>query len=129
MPNEAPAEPNGPHAATALSQKGGRARAAGRIASRDGPALLSPPPLPAADHPAGDLVVSPLHPQLSRCGGAPCRTRARYLLRNGAALGVEVRSPARVPAAAEAPATERPVAFGRDGRAHRREDDVSVARR
>src|SRR5438045_4574976 len=61
MPNEAPAEPNGPHAATALSQKGGRARAAGWIASRDGPALLSPPPLPAADHPAGDLALSTLH--------------------------------------------------------------------
>jgi hypothetical protein len=46
----------------------GRARAAGRIASRHGLALLSPPPLSGADYPARDLALPSLHPELPRRG-------------------------------------------------------------
>ena len=76
----------------ALSRKPGRKPAAYPIGCRHGPALLPPPSLPARDHPARDLALSPLHPELPRCRGTPGRTRARYLLRNGAAMGAEVRS-------------------------------------
>ena len=44
---------------------------------------------PAGDHPARDLTVSSLHPELPRCRGTAGRTRARYLLRNGAPMGAE----------------------------------------
>src|SRR5271155_1419102 len=44
----------------ALSRKRVSARTVDRIASGHGPALLSPPPLSAADYPARDLALSPL---------------------------------------------------------------------
>jgi len=53
----------------ALSRKPGRKRAAYPIGCRRGPALLAPPSLPARDHPARDLALSPLHPELPRCRG------------------------------------------------------------
>ena len=52
-------------------------RAAYRVGCRHGSALLPPSSLPARDHPARDLALSPLHSELSRCRGAVGRTRAR----------------------------------------------------
>src|SRR5580692_10069738 len=115
--------------ATALSRKPGRKPAAYSIGCRYGPALLPPPSLPARDHPARDLALSPLHPELPRCRGTAGRTRARYLLRNGAAMGAEVRPRDRATAAPASSSAEQSLAFGRDGGAHRRRADVSVARR
>src|SRR5437762_10670220 len=66
---------------------------------RHAPVQLSPSPLSARDHPARNLAVSPLHLELSRCRGIAGRTRARHLLRNGAAMGGEVRSIDRATAA------------------------------
>src|SRR4029077_18983341 len=82
---------------------------------------------PARDHPARDLALSPLHPELPRCRGTAGRARARDLLRNGAALGAEVRSRDRATAAPAAPSAEQPMAPGRDGGADRREADVPLA--
>ena len=62
----------------ALSRKPGRKPAAYPIGCRDGPALLPPPSLPARDHPARDLALSPLHLELPRCRGTAGRTRARH---------------------------------------------------
>src|SRR4029077_15866120 len=53
--------------------------------------------------------------------------RARHLLRNGAALGAEIRSRDRAPAAPAASSAERSLASGRDGGADRREADVPLA--
>src|SRR5215472_6230728 len=113
----------------AMSRKPSREPAADRIACRDGSALLPPPSLPARDHPACDLALSPLHPELLRCRGTAGRTRARYLLRNGAPMGAEVRPRDRTTAAPASPSAERSLAFGRGGGAHRRRADVSMARR
>src|SRR5580700_12289707 len=66
---------------------------------------------------------------LLRCRGTAGRTRARHLLRNGAAMGAEVRSRDRATAAPASPSAERSLAFGRDGGAHRRQADLSLARR
>jgi hypothetical protein len=99
----------------ALSRKQGREPAADRVECRNGSALLPPPSLPARDHPARDLALSPLHPELSRCRGAAGQPRARHLLRNGAALGSEVRSRDRATAAPGSPAAERSLASRRDG--------------
>src|SRR6267154_1311667 len=83
----------------ALLRKPGREPAADRIGYRHGSAQLPPPSLPARDHPARDLALSPLHPELPRRRGTAGRTRARHLLRNGAAMGAEVRSGDRATAA------------------------------
>src|ERR1700722_4014338 len=57
---------------TALSRK--RVRAVfGRVGFGHGSALLSPTSLPAANHPARDLALSPVHPELPRRGGAAGR--------------------------------------------------------
>src|SRR6202022_503426 len=64
----------------ALSRQRGRAGVADRIASWHGPSLISPTSLPAADHPARDLALSPVHPELPGRGGAPRRARDRCLL-------------------------------------------------
>src|ERR1700739_1532965 len=105
----------------------GSGAAAYRIGCRHGSALLPPPSLPARDHPTRDLAVSPLHPELSRRRGTPGRTRARHLVRNGAALGTKIRPRDRATAAPAAPSAERSLALGRDGGAHRRRAAVSVA--
>jgi hypothetical protein len=84
---------------------GNRVRSSGyRIECQHGPAQLPPPALPARDHPARDLALSPLHPELPRRRGTAGRTRARHLLRNGAAMGAEVRSGDRATAAPASPA-------------------------
>src|SRR5215472_15056117 len=65
----------------------GMGRAAYRIGCRDGSAVLPPSSLPARDHPARDLALSPLYPELPRCRGIAGRTRACHLIRDGAAMG------------------------------------------
>src|SRR6516165_7086133 len=99
------------------------------MASRHGLAFLSPPPLSAADYPARDLALPSLHPELPRRGGSARRAWARPLLRNGAALGAEVRTCDRPTAAPTSPSAKQPMAFGRDGGADRRQADVSLASR
>src|ERR1700731_1676337 len=100
-----------------------------RVGCRHGPAQLSPPSVPARDHPARDLALSPVHPELPRCRGAAGRARTRHLLRNGATLGAEIRSRDRATAAPAAPSAEQPMAPGRDGGADRREADVPLGGR
>src|SRR5438093_971904 len=39
-------------------------------------AQLSPASVPARDHPARDLALSPVHPELPRCRGTAGRARA-----------------------------------------------------
>jgi len=78
-----------------------------RVGCRHAPAQLSPPSVPARDHPARDLALSPLHPELPRCRRTAGRARARHLLRNGAALGAEVRSRDRATAAPASPSGKR----------------------
>jgi hypothetical protein len=55
------------------------------------------------------------------CRGAAGRARSRHPLRNGAALGVEIRSRDRATAAPAASSAKRSLASGRDGGADRRE--------
>jgi transposase-like protein len=63
-----------------------------RIGCRHGSDLLPPPPLPARDHPARDLALSPLHPELPRRRGTACRTRALTSPTRRSALDAEIRS-------------------------------------
>jgi transposase len=53
----------------------GSERVPGMVGFRHGSALLPPTSLPAADHPARDLALSPVHPELPRRGGATGRAR------------------------------------------------------
>src|SRR6516165_6633448 len=99
------------------------------MASRHGLAFLSPPPLSAADYAARDLALPSFHLELPRRGGSARRAWARPLLRNGAALGAEVRTCDRPTAAPVSPSAKQPMAFGRDGGADRRQADVSLASR
>src|SRR6516164_3138493 len=112
-----------------MSRKRGEREWRIRIASRHGLALLSPPPLSAADYPARDLALPSLHPELPRRGGSARRAWARPLLRNGATLGAEVRPRDRPTAAPTSPSAKQPMAFGRNGGADRRQADVSLASR
>src|SRR4051812_40127005 len=56
--------------AQAFSQKRSPNGRPGRLGFRDGPVVLPPPPLPAADHPACGLALSPFHLELPRRRGA-----------------------------------------------------------
>ena len=57
--------------------------------------LICPPPVPACDHPARRLALSPFHAQLSRRRRSVRGARSGCLLRNGAAMGFEVRAVVR----------------------------------
>src|ERR1700689_2403097 len=50
------------------------------------------PPVSPRDHPARRLAVCPLHTQLSRRRRSAVGARSGYLLRNGAAMGIEVQA-------------------------------------
>jgi hypothetical protein len=50
----------------ALSRKRRSCGLPGRVGCLHGSALLLPAPLPAADHPARDLAIPPVHPELPR---------------------------------------------------------------
>ena len=95
-------------------------RAAYRIGCRDGSALLPPSSLPARANPTRHLAVSPLHPELSRRRGTAGRTRVRYLLRNGAALGAEIRTGDRATATPVSSAAEQSLASRRECAANAR---------
>src|SRR5437667_12729856 len=96
-----------------VTEKGSGER--NRVGCWHGSALLPPPSLPGRDYPARDLALSPLHPELPRCRRTAGRAWSRHLLRNGAAMGAEVRSRDRATAAPASPSAERPLAPGRDG--------------
>ena len=68
------------HMARAMSRQPGRSGVADRIASWAWSISRIADSRPAADHPACDLALSPVHPELPRRGRAPRRTRSRYLL-------------------------------------------------
>jgi DNA invertase Pin-like site-specific DNA recombinase len=59
----------------AMSQKPGSSGSPGRVGFRHGSSLLPPTSLPAADHPARDLALSPVHTELPGRGGATGRAR------------------------------------------------------
>jgi hypothetical protein len=112
-----------------LSQKWGSSGAGRQLIMSHGSAFVSPSSLSGRDPSARDLAISPLHPELRKCRGTTRRAWARCLLRNGAALGAEIRPADRAQAAARPPAPERALASRRARRPDRREADVPVARR
>jgi hypothetical protein len=59
-----------PEGQPAMSQKRGSSGWPGRLGFRHGSVLLPPTSLPAADHPARDLALSPVHTELPGRGGA-----------------------------------------------------------
>src|SRR5271168_1134466 len=80
---------------TPISQNGfvtrtmARIRLAGKMAHDD---LVCPPSVSACDHPARRLALSPFHAQLSRRRRSARGAWAGCLLRDGAAMGIEVRA-------------------------------------
>ena len=72
----------------------------GKMADDD---LVSPPPVSARDHPARRLALCAFHAQLSRRRRSARSAWARRVLRNGAAMGLEVRTVVR-------PRTSPPIA-------------------
>ena len=87
------------------------------------------PPLSAGCHPARCMALPAFHAQLPRCRGTACRARARYLLRERAQLGTEIRADDCTAAAAGSSSAERSMASRRDGHPDRGQTDVSMARR
>src|SRR5580658_10066817 len=85
----------------------------GKMADDD---LICPPPIPAYDHPARRLALCAFHPQLSRRRGSARRARSGRLLRNGAAMGFEIRAVVRPRASPWTPTANGAVASRRDGR-------------
>src|SRR5271157_5343843 len=85
----------------------------GKMADDD---LVRPPPVPPCDHPARRLAVFPLHAQLSRRRRPARRAWAGYLLRDGAAMGLEIRAVVRPRTSPSTPAANGPMASRRDGR-------------
>ena len=75
---------------------------AGKMAHDD---LVCPPPVSAGDHPVRRLALSPFHAQLSRCRRSARRARTGCLLRNGAAMGIEIRADVRPRTSPQTPAT------------------------
>src|SRR4028118_678866 len=74
--------------------------AADLLAARGRAAAPRPPPVPARHHPARDMALPVLHAQLPRRRGPAGRAWSRHFLRNGPALGAEVRSGPRQAASA-----------------------------
>jgi len=78
--------------------------------------LVCPPPVSPRDHQARRLALCALHAQLSRRRRFARGARSGYLLRNGAAMGFEVRTIVRQRTSPATPATNDSVASRRDGR-------------
>ena len=89
----------------------------------------TPTPIPARRHPPRRLALSALHAQLPRRRGTPGRTRPRCFVRDGPAMGPEVRAAIRSKPACQATAAKRPMVSRRDGRLDRRQPEVVVAGR
>jgi hypothetical protein len=96
-----------------VTQTMARLRLTGNMADDD---LVRPPPIPAYDHPARRLALSRLHAQLSRRRGSTGGTRSGCLLRDGAAMGLEVRAVVRPRTSPSTPAANDPMASRRVGR-------------
>src|SRR5208282_4580782 len=90
-----------------------RLRLPGKMADDD---LVRPPSIPAYDHPARRLALCPLHAQLSRRRGSTAGARSGCLLRDGAAMGLEVRAVVRPRTSQSTAAANGAVASRRDGR-------------
>jgi hypothetical protein len=70
----------------------------------------------AYDHPARRVALCPFHAQLSRCRRSARRARSRCLIRDGAAVGFEVRAAVRPRTSPQTPAANLAVASRRDDR-------------
>src|SRR5271165_1670235 len=70
----------------------------------------------ACDHPARRLALSPFHAQLSRRRRSARGAWAGCLLRDGAAMGIEVRAIVPPRTSPQTPAPNGAVASRRDGR-------------
>jgi hypothetical protein len=57
--------------------------------------LVCPPPVPPCDYPARRLALCAFHAQLSRRRRSARGARSGCLLRNGAAMGIEIRADVR----------------------------------
>jgi hypothetical protein len=84
-----------------------RLRLTGKMTHDD---LVCPPPVPSSDHPACRLALCPLHAQLSRRRGSARGARSGCLIRNGAAMGVEIRTVVRPRTSPSTPAANGAVA-------------------
>src|SRR5208282_5111848 len=78
--------------------------------------LVFPPSVSACDHPARRLALSPFHAQLSRRRRSARGARPGCLLRDGAAMGLEVRAIVRPRTSPSTPAANDAMASRRDGR-------------
>jgi hypothetical protein len=83
----------------------------GKMADED---LVRPPPIPAYDHPARRLALPPLHAQLSRRRRSTRGARSGCLLRDGAAMGLEVRAVVCPRTSPSTPTANGPVASRRE---------------
>src|SRR3954470_14641742 len=63
------------HPGRGIVTKAGFDRVARQVRFRHGSVFLSPTSLPAAGHPARDLALSAVHPELPRRRGASARAR------------------------------------------------------
>jgi hypothetical protein len=113
----------GKHGAVTLTIA--RIRLEGKMAHDD---LVCPPPVSACDHSARCLALSAFHAQPPRRRRPARRAWAGCLLRNGAAMGLEVRAGVRPRTSPSTPAANLPVACRRDGRDDWRPAVLAVAR-
>ncbi len=85
----------------------------GKMADDD---LICSPPVSACDHPARRLALCAFHAQLSRRRRSARGARSGCLLRDGAAMGFEVRAVVRPRTSPSTPAANFAMASRRDGR-------------
>src|SRR5208283_5881818 len=90
-----------------------RLESAGKMAHDD---LVCPPPVPPFDHPTRGLALCSFHPQLSRRRRSARRAWTGCLVRNGAAVGLEIRAVVRPRTSPPTPTANGAVASRRDGR-------------
>src|ERR1700693_239836 len=81
----------------------------GKMADDD---LVCPPPVSACDHPARRLALCAFHAQLSRRRRSARGAGSGCLLRDGAAMGFEVRAVVRPRTSPSTPAANVALAFG-----------------
>src|SRR5580704_1187018 len=77
--------------------------------------LVCRPSVSAYDHPARRLALCAFHAQLSRRRRSARRAWARCVLRNGAAMGLEVRTIVRPRTSPSTPAAQAAVPSRRNG--------------
>src|ERR1700722_6018483 len=89
--------------------------------------LIYSPPVPAWHHPTRGVAVPSVHPELPRCRGFARRARPGPLLRDGQAMGVEVRPVVRQGTSPQTSSTYLAMAPGRDGGANQRQTILALA--